>query len=186
MNWIRRRRLMFAGKEGLLFMASEQKRTTSDEEVDKILAELGIGGSPAPKAPSAAPQRASGSRAEKKPAAPAGQPAQPRPAKPPRNSPLPPGAGTVSVFRRLLRMRTPSRGTISGSTFPLLTTSNGTRMPRRPGALRKRRPLRPAASPAARPARRGQSLPRGPARPLPGGSRRPVRPGSPRRPEAMS
>ena len=77
MNWIRRRRLMFAGKEGLLFMASEQKRTTSDEEVDKILAELGIGGSPAPKAPSAAPQRASGSRAEKKPAAPAGRPAQP-------------------------------------------------------------------------------------------------------------
>ena len=58
-------------------MASEQKRTTSDEEVDKILAELGIGGSPAPKAPSAAPQRASGSRAEKKPAAPAGRPAQP-------------------------------------------------------------------------------------------------------------
>ena len=46
-------------------MASEQKRTTSDEEVDKILAELGIVGSPAQKAPSAAPQRTSRTAAEK-------------------------------------------------------------------------------------------------------------------------
>ena len=148
MNWIRRRRLMFAGKEGLLFMASEQKRTTSDEEVDKILAELGIGGSPAPKAPSAAPQRASGSRAEEKArgACRAACPA-PGPARPPRNSPLPPGAGTVSVFRRLLRMRMPSRGTISGSTYPLLTTSNGMRMPRRPRRAQKTSSV-PSRSPA--------------------------------------
>lgn len=67
-------------------MASEQKRTTSDEEVDKILAELGIGGSSAPrKAPApqkpaaAAPQRQASARAEQ-PAAGASRTPASRPA----------------------------------------------------------------------------------------------------------
>ena len=74
---------MYAGKEGLLFMASEQKRTTSDEEVDKILAELGIVGSPAQKTPSATPQQRA---PEKKPAAPTQKPAQSKSAQPQQSS----------------------------------------------------------------------------------------------------